>query len=186
MLCRVKMTSRCIRPKTAVETEIISAELFLKVRTRCCFFTTVRQQLTPFCIICGFPRRIQPRYARPGETSTLYYISCKKWQRGALFKQIIEKIAVEVVPISWSLFQFEWDRSQCSPVLYNEINICDIRPAKLRQKWAVDNYWIRMNIVSPTWQAYPGSGKAGKPHRLKLAIQNSIILLNNLPMMIDK
>ena len=30
MLCRVKMTSRCIRPKTAVETEIISAGSFLK------------------------------------------------------------------------------------------------------------------------------------------------------------
>ena len=47
MLCRVKMTSRCIRPKTAVETEIISAGSFLKVRTRCSFFTTVCQQLTP-------------------------------------------------------------------------------------------------------------------------------------------
>ena len=33
MLCRVKMTSRCIRPKTAVETEIISAGSFLKRRT---------------------------------------------------------------------------------------------------------------------------------------------------------
>ena len=31
MLCRVKMTSRCIRPKTVVETEIISAGSFLKV-----------------------------------------------------------------------------------------------------------------------------------------------------------
>ena len=61
MLCRVKMTSRCIRPKTAVETEIISAGSFLKVRTRCSFFTTVCQQLTPFCKICGFPRSIQPR-----------------------------------------------------------------------------------------------------------------------------
>ena len=40
--------------------------------------------------------------------------------------------------------------------------------------------------MSPTWQAYPGSGKAGKPHRLKLTIQNFIILLYNLPMMIDK
>ena len=40
--------------------------------------------------------------------------------------------------------------------------------------------------MSATWQAYPGSGKAGKPHRLKLAIQNFIILLYNLPMMIDK
>ena len=30
MLCRVKMTSRCIRPKTAVETEIISAGSFFK------------------------------------------------------------------------------------------------------------------------------------------------------------
>ena len=39
MLCRVKMTSRCIRPKTAVETEIISAGSFLKGRKRCCFFT---------------------------------------------------------------------------------------------------------------------------------------------------
>ena len=48
MLCRVKMTFRCIRPKTAVETEIISAGSFLKGRTRCCFFTTVCQQLTPF------------------------------------------------------------------------------------------------------------------------------------------
>ena len=48
MLCRVKMTSRCIRPKTAVETEIISAGSFLKVRTQCSFFTTVCQQLTPF------------------------------------------------------------------------------------------------------------------------------------------
>ena len=76
MLCRVKMTSRCIGPKAAVETEIISAGSFLKGRTRCCFFTTVCQQLTPFCKICGFPRRIQPRYARPGETSTLHYISC--------------------------------------------------------------------------------------------------------------
>ena len=38
---------RCIRPKTAVETEIISAGSFLKGRTRCCFFTTVCQQLTP-------------------------------------------------------------------------------------------------------------------------------------------
>ena len=47
MLCRVKMTSRCIRPKTAVETEIISAGSFLKGRTRCCLFTTVCQQLTP-------------------------------------------------------------------------------------------------------------------------------------------
>ena len=28
MLCRVKMTSRCIRRKTAVETEIISAGSF--------------------------------------------------------------------------------------------------------------------------------------------------------------
>ena len=70
MLCRVKMTSRCIWPKAAVETEIISAGSLLKGRTRCCFFTTVCQQLTPFCKICGFPRRIQPRYARPGETST--------------------------------------------------------------------------------------------------------------------
>ena len=34
MLCRVKMTSRCIRLKTAVETEIISAGSFLKRRTR--------------------------------------------------------------------------------------------------------------------------------------------------------
>ena len=76
MLCRVKMTSRCIRPKTAVETEIISAGSFLKGRTRCCFFTTVCQKPTPFGKICGFPRRIQPRYARPGEMSTLYYISC--------------------------------------------------------------------------------------------------------------
>ena len=76
MLCRVKMTSRCIQPKTAVETEIISAGSFLKRRTRRCFFTTVCQQLTPFCKICGFPRRIQLRYARPGETSTLYYICC--------------------------------------------------------------------------------------------------------------
>ena len=76
MLCRVKMTSRCIGPKAAVETEIISAGSFLKGRTRCCFFTTVCQQLTPFCKIWGFPRRIQPRYARPGETSTLHYISC--------------------------------------------------------------------------------------------------------------
>ena len=84
MLCRVKMTSRCIRPKTAVETEIISAGSFLKVRTRCCFFTTVRQQLTPFCIICGFPRRIQPRYARPGETSTLYYILLLKMPTGRI------------------------------------------------------------------------------------------------------
>ena len=33
MLCRVKMTSRCIRPKTAVETEIISSGSFLKGRT---------------------------------------------------------------------------------------------------------------------------------------------------------
>ena len=48
MLCRVKMTSRCIGPKAAVETEIISAGSFLKGRTRCCFFTTVCQQLTPF------------------------------------------------------------------------------------------------------------------------------------------
>ena len=48
MLCRVKMTSRCIRPKTAVETEIISAGSFLKVRTRCSFFITVCQRLTPF------------------------------------------------------------------------------------------------------------------------------------------
>ena len=41
--------------------------------------------------------------------------------------------------------------------------------------------------MSATWQAYPESGKAGKPHRLfKLAIQNFIILLYNLPMMIDK
>ena len=32
MLCRVKMTSRCIRPKTAFETEIISAGSFLKRR----------------------------------------------------------------------------------------------------------------------------------------------------------
>ena len=72
MLCHVKMTSRCIRPKTAVETEIISAGSFLKDRARCSFFTTVCQQPTPFCKICGFPRRIQPRYARPGKTSTLY------------------------------------------------------------------------------------------------------------------
>ena len=76
MLCLVKMTSRCIRPKTAVETEIISAGLFLKGRTQCCFFTTVCQQLTPFCKIYVFPRRIQPWHARPGETSTLHYISC--------------------------------------------------------------------------------------------------------------
>ena len=55
MLCRVKMTSRCIGPKAAVETEIISAGSFLKGRTRCCFFTPVCQQLTPFCKICGFP-----------------------------------------------------------------------------------------------------------------------------------
>ena len=48
MLCRVKMTSRCIGPKAAVETEIISAGSFLKGRTRCCFFTTVCQQLTLF------------------------------------------------------------------------------------------------------------------------------------------
>ena len=40
--------------------------------------------------------------------------------------------------------------------------------------------------MSATWQAYPGSGKAGKPHRLKLAIQNFIFLLYNLPMMIHK
>ena len=39
--------------------------------------------------------------------------------------------------------------------------------------------------MSPTWQAYPGSGKAGKPHRLKLPILNFIILLYNLPLMID-
>ena len=31
MLCRVKMTSRCIGPKAADETEIISAGSFLKV-----------------------------------------------------------------------------------------------------------------------------------------------------------
>ena len=37
-LRRVNMTSRCIRPKTAVETEIISVGSFLKGRTRCCFF----------------------------------------------------------------------------------------------------------------------------------------------------
>ena len=36
MLCCVKMTSRCIGPKTAIETEIISAGSFLKGRTRCC------------------------------------------------------------------------------------------------------------------------------------------------------
>ena len=48
MLCRVKMTSRCIWPKTAVDTEIISAWSFIKGRTRCSFFTTVCQQLTPF------------------------------------------------------------------------------------------------------------------------------------------
>ena len=60
MLCRVKMTSRCIRPKTAVEPEIISAGSFFKGRTRCCFVTTVCQQLTPLCKICGFPRRKQP------------------------------------------------------------------------------------------------------------------------------
>ena len=36
MLCRVKMTSRCIGPKAAVETEIISTGSFLKGRTRCC------------------------------------------------------------------------------------------------------------------------------------------------------
>ena len=53
MLCRVKMSSRYIRPKTAVETEIISAGSFLKRRTRRSFFTTVCQQLTPFCKICG-------------------------------------------------------------------------------------------------------------------------------------
>ena len=38
ILCRVKMTCRCIGPKAAVETEIISAGSFLKGRTRCCFF----------------------------------------------------------------------------------------------------------------------------------------------------
>ena len=41
MLCRVKMTSRCIRPKTAVETEIISAGSFLKGRTRCTVNSTI-------------------------------------------------------------------------------------------------------------------------------------------------
>ena len=46
MLYHVKMTSRCIWPKPAVETEIISAWSFLKGRTRCSFFTTVCQ-LTP-------------------------------------------------------------------------------------------------------------------------------------------
>ena len=43
-----------------------------------------------------------------------------------------------------------------------------------------------MSATSQAAEAYPGSGKAGKPHRLKLAIQNFIILLYNLPMMIDK
>ena len=37
-----------IGPKATVETEIISAGSFLKCRTRCCFFTTVCQQLKPF------------------------------------------------------------------------------------------------------------------------------------------
>ena len=64
MLYCVKMTSRCIRPKTVVETEIIPAGSFLKGRTRCCFFTTACQQLTPFCKSCGFPRRIVPVYHR--------------------------------------------------------------------------------------------------------------------------
>ena len=30
-----------------------------------------------------------------------------KWQRGTLFKQMIEKIPVQVVPGSWSLVKFE-------------------------------------------------------------------------------
>ena len=82
MLCHVKMTYRCIWPKTAVETEIISAGSFLKGQKRCCFFTTVCQQLTPFCKICGF-QRTQPRYARPEgiEHSVLHILL--KWQRGA-------------------------------------------------------------------------------------------------------
>ena len=54
MLCRVKMTSRCIRPKTAIETEIISAGLFLKRSNTMLHFTAVCQQLTSFCKICGF------------------------------------------------------------------------------------------------------------------------------------
>ena len=64
------------RAQAAVETEIISAGLFLKGRTRCCFFTAVCQQPTPFCKICGFPRRIQPRFAHPGgnEHSALHIL----------------------------------------------------------------------------------------------------------------
>ena len=41
MLCRVKMTSRCIRPKTAIETEIISAGSFLKVEHDVAFHSSL-------------------------------------------------------------------------------------------------------------------------------------------------
>ena len=76
MLCRVKMTSRCIRPKAAVQTEIISAGSFLKGRTRFCFFTTVCQQLTPFLQNLWFSTKNIAPVARPVERSTLHYISC--------------------------------------------------------------------------------------------------------------
>ena len=95
MLCRVKMTSRCIRPKTAVETEIISAGSFLKRRTRRCFFTTVCQQLQNLWF--STKNTAPVRLPWGNEHSVLYML---------LFKQIIEKIPVEVVPISWSLVHF--------------------------------------------------------------------------------
>ena len=60
MLCHVKMTSRCIRPKTAVETEMISAGSFLKGRTRCIyrvFFFLGRAYRG--CILRGKPQILQ-------------------------------------------------------------------------------------------------------------------------------
>ena len=107
MLCRVKMTSLCIRPKTAVETEMISAGSFLKGRTRCCFFHNSLSMTDTFLQNLWFSTNNTAPVRSPwgNEHSVLHILL--KWQRGALFKQIIEKIPVEVVPISWSLFQFE-------------------------------------------------------------------------------
>ena len=53
-----------------------------------------------------FTKNTAPVRSPLGDEHSVLHIQLKS-QRDTIFKQMIEKIPVEVVPISWSLFQFE-------------------------------------------------------------------------------